>query len=56
MMLEGHLLHLYSVPPGKLPFQAHIVEAEPQGVLLSLGASQAAYALRSDSKLLRMIL
>ena len=31
---RGHLLHLNSVPPGKLLFQAHVIEAQPQGVLL----------------------
>ncbi len=45
---RGHLLHLNSVPPGKLLFQAHVIEAQPQGVLLSLSASQTAYALRKS--------
>ena len=37
--VRGHLLHLNSMPPGKLSFQALVIEAQPQGVLLSLGAS-----------------
>ena len=54
--MRGHLLHLNSVPPGKLLFQAHVSEAQPQGVLLSLSASQAAYALHNGAKCLRMML
>ena len=54
--MRAHLLHLNSVPPGKLLFQAHVSEAQPQGVLLSRGASQAADALRNGAKCLKVIL
>lgn len=54
--VRGHLLHLSSVPPCKLLFKAHVSEAQPQGVLLSRGASQPAYALRNSSRRLTVML